>query len=586
MRTQAEIIAGLPRHLRRYVREQDYGHYSAQDHAVWRFIMRQLTRQLAETAHPVYFEGLAKTGIGLERIPSIDDMNAQLSELGWCALVVDGYIPTSVFSELQSRRVLAIALDMRSIDNIAYTPAPDIVHESAGHAPFIADVDYAEYLQRFGTVSLKAISTAADHRVFLAIRALSSLKESCCATPADLDAAQAELDAALAANDHSSEAARLGRLQWWTIEYGLVGTPEDYRIFGAGLLSSMGESQSCLDDTQVAKRVLTVDAVEQGYDITRPQPQLFVARNCLHLSQVLEVFADSMCFRRGGAESLRAAIQAATVCSARYSSGLEVGGVFDRVLTDAVGHAIYLHTTGPTQLAYAGQELTGHGPQRHAEGFGSPVGRLQGLPRCLSTYSVDELRQHGIACGSPVRLEFLSGIVVAGQLQRIVRDGGRNLLLSFTDCRVTAPDGECLFDPVWGDYDMAVGDSLPSVWGCAPDRERWSAWAGPEAEGPVPLASEPKLVDSRLEAIYVALRTLREQDRPDAGELDRLRARLAAFPQAWLPRLEWLELGAGLPGADKLRAELCDIGASLPAFRSLIDRGLALLDGTETRRSG
>lgn len=268
MSTQAQIIARLPRHLRPYACVQDYARYTARDHAVWRFIMRQLTRSLEHSAHPVYFEGLKKTGIRLDRIPSIDEMNRCLEPLGWSALVVDGYIPISVFSEFQMRRILAIAMDMRSIDNILYTPAPDIVHESAGHAPFIVDVDYAEYLQRFGEISMKAISTQADHAVFLAIRALSALKEARNASDAELANAQAGLDAALAANDHSSEAARLARLQWWTIEYGLVGDVADYKLFGAGLLSSLGESRSCLDDGAVRKLPLTVEAVNTPYDLS------------------------------------------------------------------------------------------------------------------------------------------------------------------------------------------------------------------------------------------------------------------------------------------------------------------------------
>ncbi|WP_411887629.1 aromatic amino acid hydroxylase [Hydrocarboniphaga effusa] len=580
MSTQAEIIARLPRHLRPYACVQDYARYTARDHAVWRFIMRQLTRSLEHSAHPVYFEGLKKTGIRLDRIPSIDEMNRCLEPLGWSALVVDGYIPTSVFSEFQMRRILAIAMDMRSIDNILYTPAPDIVHESAGHAPFIVDVDYAEYLQRFGEISMKAISTQADHAVFLAIRALSALKEARNASDAELANAQAGLDAALAANDHSSEAARLARLQWWTIEYGLVGDVADYKLFGAGLLSSLGESRSCLDDGAVRKLPLTVEAVNTPYDITRPQPQLFVARSCQHLTQVLEVFAQGMCFRKGGAESLRVAIGSGSVCTARYNSGLEVGGVFDRALTDAIGNAIYLGTRGPTQLAFQGRELVGHGVETHAEGYGSPVGRLQGLPRCLSDYSVDELKSLGIAVGRNVRLDYLSGIRVQGRLDSLRRESGRNLIFSFSDCTVTGLAGERLFEPHWGRYDLGVGEAIVSVCGGPADRESLADTEAFDTTTREPAQHSP--TDRQLDAIYADLRALRERGAPASSDLQPIENALQRFPGEWLARLELLEL-ANADRAERLQRELAHLAQCDADKRPLIEMGLGGLSEATTR---
>jgi phenylalanine-4-hydroxylase len=160
--TQEEVIATLPRHLRAFVQVQDHArHYTPRDHAVWRFLMLALTRSLRDTAHDVYIEGLARTGIALDHIPSIDEMNACLEQLGWRAVVVDGFIPPAIFMEFQALRVLVIALDMRSVEHLLYTPAPDILHESAGHAPFLVDVDYAEFLQRFGEIGMKAIANRA-----------------------------------------------------------------------------------------------------------------------------------------------------------------------------------------------------------------------------------------------------------------------------------------------------------------------------------------------------------------------------------------------------------------------------------------
>ena len=122
-------IERLPAHLRRYVVDQDPGAYTPRDHAVWRHILHKLTARLKDTAHASYLSGLAATGIGLEQIPSLDEMNEKLEALGWSAVGVRGFIPPAVFTELQSMGVLAIAADIRSHEHIDYTPAPDIVHE-------------------------------------------------------------------------------------------------------------------------------------------------------------------------------------------------------------------------------------------------------------------------------------------------------------------------------------------------------------------------------------------------------------------------------------------------------------------------
>lgn len=568
--TQRDILASLPQHLRPFVQTQDYQRYSARDQAVWRFVMKQLTRQLAPTAHPVYLEGLARTGISLEHIPSIDEMNDSLAALGWRAVVVDGFIPPAIFMEFQALKVLVIALDMRSVEHIFYTPAPDIVHESAGHAPFIVDVDYAEFLQRFGEIGMKAISTQADLEMYDAIRSLSILKECPTSTPADIEQAEATLRDVSQANTKLSEASLLTRLHWWTVEYGLVGAVDDYRIFGAGLLSSLGESLYCLDDTRVKKIPLTVDAVRHAYDITSLQPQLFVTSSCRHLTQVLEEFAASMCFKRGGANSLQVAVEAGSVCTAQYDSGVQVSGVFDEVLCDAVGNAIYLRTAGPTQLALDNREIYGHGVTSHKEGFGSPIGHLKDFSGGLSHYSIDELKAHNIVIGKPARLEFLSGITVQGRLNGIYRQEQRNLLLSFDECTVTDLQGRVLFDPDWGRYDMAVGASITSVYGGVADREALQLHKPPAAGSAI--ASQD---DSRLMSLYSLARQMCSGAvAMDEGIAQTLTTGLADYPDEWLLRVELLQ-----SGNDDLRVTLRDQLESLALRREdlapLIEMSLA-----------
>ncbi|MEM9760640.1 MAG: aromatic amino acid hydroxylase [Pseudomonadota bacterium] len=568
--TQADIVASLPVHLRPFVQLQDHAEqYSPRDHAVWRFLMTALTRSLRKSAHPVYFEGLRRTGIALDHIPSIDEMNACLAQLGWRAVVVDGFIPPAIFMEFQALRVLVIALDMRSVEHFLYTPAPDILHESAGHAPFLIDVDYAEFLQRFGEIGMRAIATRHDHELYEAVRALSIIKEDPGADADDIAAAEARLADLAASDEAPSEAALLTRLHWWTVEYGLVGDVDDYRLFGAGLLSSLGESQSCLDDDSVEKLPLTVDAVAVPYDITRSQPQLFVTRSCRHMSQVLEEFAASMAYRRGGAAGLKQAIDANVVCTAEYDSGMQISGIMEEALCDAVGNVSYLRTTGPTQLAWHGRELFGHGIERHNAGFGAPVGYLKEFSRCLSAYSVDELKAHAITLGEPVCLEYLSGVTVTGVLEGILRQEQRNLLLSLRECTVTAADGRCLFAPEQGPYDMAVGARITSVFGGVADRERF------QLHRPLPRTATPS-TDAPIELMeqYAALQQLAKGELPaDSPLLRRLPAVLDRFPEEWLLRVEILRcaergLACGLPA--RARAELQGL-VSEPLHRRALD---------------
>jgi len=512
MTTQQQVVQSLPSHLQPFVARQDYAQYTPRDQAVWRFLLTQLQQNLSASAHPTYAKGLAKTGITIEAIPRIEEINQHLNEFGWRAVVVDGFLPPAIFMEFQAIKVLVIAVNMRSFENMLHTPAPDIVHESAGHAPFLIDIDYAEFLQRFGELGMVAIANQADVDVYEAIRALSIVKEAPTATPSKIAAAEQHLEQAQTANTQQSEAALLARLHWWTVEYGLVGNLDNYSIYGAGLLSSLGESVHCLDDKKVKKHSLTVDVIEQSYNITREQPQLFITESCRHLSQILEEYGRHMCSQRGGSSAIEEAIAAGTVNTATINSELQIAGRFSRILKDTVGNAIYINTDGSTQLAYQGQELEGHGINYHAQGFGSPIGRVRGFERCLSSYSVDELTRHHIELEKKVELNFLSGIRVKGKLIGVFRRQQKNLIFSFSNCIVTDRKDEILFDPSWGTYDMAVGDTITSVTGGAADHRTFPLYQAPSTKT-VTTQHHDDATLTQFE-LYQKIRKLRELQEP------------------------------------------------------------------------
>src|SRR3989440_7293649 len=432
-------VASCPKHLLQFAVDQRYDDYTSVDHAVWRFIMRQNIFFLKEYAHKVYFQGLLNTGISFERIPRIEEMNDILAKIGWGAVAVDGFIPPAAFMEFQAYKVLVIACDMRQINPIEYTPAPDIVHEAAGHAPIIVDREYSNYLQRFGEVGARAMSSKRDFELYQAIRHLSILKEQPNSDANEVAEATREVERRFANLGKPSEMALLSRLHWWTVEYGLIGTMENPKIYGAGLLSSIGESVSCLEP-HVKKIPYSIDAMNQPFDITTKQPQLFVCRDFEHLRNVLEEFAGKMAYQVGGLEGINKAIECKNTATCQYSSGLQVSGAFTEVITDENKQPIYLRTTGKTALAFKDEELPGHGIDYHKDGFGSPVGKWKQTSESPELLTNDQLHALGIVEGRRAKLEFVTDIVVSGKVDKIMRRYGKLLLITFSNCSAKLDD--------------------------------------------------------------------------------------------------------------------------------------------------
>jgi phenylalanine-4-hydroxylase len=576
----------LPAHLKRYVVEQDYSRYTPVDQAVWRFIMRQLTSYLSTHAHSSYLEGLAKTGISVDRIPRIEEMSEKLSKFGWRAVPVSGFIPPAAFMELQAHGYLPIASDLRTVDHIGYTPAPDIVHEAAGHAPILVEPEYANYLRAYAQVAAKAIISREDMDQYEAIRVLSDLKEDPHSTSQQIRNAEANLSELTASISHVSEAAMLGRMNWWTAEYGLIGTLEDPRIFGAGLLSSVGEAQSCLEP-QVKKIPLTVDCVEYSYDITEPQPQLFVTPDFAHLYRVLEEFANRMAFRRGGIEGLERSQLAQTVNTVELDSGVQISGVL-RTFDREGDQVSYLRFSGPCQISAGDKQLAGHDVGHHAQGFGCPVGRLAGSEASLSECDDRMLARLGIKHGANVELSFTSGVKVRGKVKVWTRHPKTNrlLLVTFDECTVTK-GSETLFEPSWGVYDMAVGSKVTSVFGGPADRSAYGPTEDFVAKI-IPRKPVTPVLQFKYD-LYKNVRELREaidggimeRDERASDRLEALYAKVEAdLPHDWLLRLEILEIGRKLPSDQwlpRVRLELRNLADGDATIGARIDEGLRAL---------
>jgi phenylalanine-4-hydroxylase len=557
------VVAACPKHLLQFAVDQRYDDYTSVDHAVWRFIMRQNTFFLREYAHKVYFQGLLNTGISFERIPRIQEMNDILAKIEWGAVAVDGFIPPAAFMEFQAYKVLVIACDMRQVHHIEYTPAPDIVHEAAGHAPIIVDREYSKYLQRFGEVGARAMSSKKDFELYQAIRHLSILKEQPNADPKEVEEARKLVEHRQKNLGEPSEMALLSRLHWWTVEYGLIGTLENPKIYGAGLLSSIGESVSCLEPG-VKKIPYSVDATNVPFDITTKQPQLFVCRDFQHLKEVLEEFASKMAYQVGGLEGINKAIECNNVATCEYSSGLQVSGVFTEVLTDEKKQPIYVRTTGKSALALNNKELPGHGIDYHKDGFGSPIGKW---------------KQTEIAEGKKTKLEFESGIVVEGKIDKVLRRDGELLLITFSNCSAKYGD-RVLFDPDWGSYDMAVGERISSVFNGAADKDAYNQVALVPKERTIKVPSDAKR--KRLENLYAQVRKIRESNAgyERLGEI--WETQQAEHPEDWLLSMEIFEILDTTDQQPELKARiekfLNETKAKTKDLSTLISWGFRLVD--------
>ncbi|RZL64853.1 MAG: aromatic amino acid hydroxylase [Pedobacter sp.] len=500
-------VAKLPKHLRQFIVEQNYEKYTPVDQAVWRYVMRQNYSYLKHVAFYPYIKGLQRAGLSIEYIPDLQSMNDNLGKIGWGAVTVDGFIPPAAFMEYQAYRVLVIAADIRQINHIEYTPAPDIIHESAGHAPIIADTDYNSYLSYFGSIGAKAMFSSKDFELYEAIRRLSILKEAHGVDEEEIAAAEKKLKSIADNMGEPSEMALLGRLHWWTVEYGLIGTLENPKIYGAALLSSIGESATCMNP-DIKKIWYDMDTINYPYDITQTQPQLFVTETFQNLIDVLEAFADTMAFRRGGTESILKAIECKNPSTAVYSSGLQVTGIFTDVGMDKSDELTFIKTTGPSALAFAGKQLEGHGKDYHKDGFSSPVGKLKAIEKPFEDHNLAELGLLGIADGKLAELNFESGITVKGLVKQILIKDEKLILIAFEDCTVTESNGNTLFLPEWGTYDMAIGEKIVSVFNGAADKDAYEEISLISREQTHKVVYDDKT--KQLHELYQTVRTARE----------------------------------------------------------------------------
>lgn len=213
---------------------QNWDAYTSEEHALWRFLAAQQYEILQGRAVQVFIDGIDFLGISPTGIPKFTQLNEKLSKsTGWEIVPVPGLVPDELFFDLLANRKFPSTTFLRTPEEVDYIQEPDIFHDIFGHIPLLAHPVFADYMQAYGRAGLKAI--AAQHLEYLA------------------------------------------RLYWYTVEFGLIQTPSGLQIYGAGILSSKGESIYCLE-SDIPNRIWldTTRVMETDYIIDRYQDVYFV----------------------------------------------------------------------------------------------------------------------------------------------------------------------------------------------------------------------------------------------------------------------------------------------------------------------
>jgi phenylalanine-4-hydroxylase len=570
-----EVTSKLPKSLHTFIVKQPYNNYTFQNQAVWRYVMRLNIDYLKEVAHKSYIKGLSLTGISIDKIPMMEGMNRILKDIRWAAVAVDGFIPPNAFMEFQAHNVLVISSEIRTIDHIGYTPAPDIIHEAAGHSPIIANPEYSEYLRRFGELGSKAISSPKDDELYNAIRELSILKENPNSSEKEIQKATKNVENIQKNTNELSEMAKIRNLHWWSVEYGLIGDIKNPKIYGAGLLSSIDESKDCLS-ADVKKIPYTIDAAETNFDITATQPHLFVTPSFSHLSYVLEKFANKMSVRTGGLSGINRLINSGKLGTIQLSTGIQISSVFDKVISNN-DNALYIQSSHATALSNKNKELIGHGVNYHKDGFGSPIGKLEGINIAIEDMSPTDLEAYGIIEGKFVELKFEGGVCVKGKIITGKRElQGKIQLISFSDCMVNYKT-EILFKPEWGIFDMAVGKNVVSVFAGAADDNSFENFRKKPKTSTIKIEYSEKELE--LHSLYGKINSIRNSKKLDISKIESIYENIKLnYPDEWLLLLEIYELifTENLNLKEKVMISLNGLKKD-EKYKNLITNGLKLL---------
>lgn len=223
---------------------QDWASYTAEEHDIWRTLFRRQESLLRGRAAAEFVAGISDLGVAADGIPDFRRLSDVLGRAtGWSIVAVPGLVPDGIFFEHLANRRFPSTCFIRRRDQLDYLQEPDVFHDIFGHVPMLVNPVFADYMQAYGQGGLKALGLGALHN--------------------------------------------LARLYWYTVEFGLIETPEGLRIYGSGIVSSKGESVYSVEDPRpnrlgfdlmrVMRTKYRIDDFQSTYFVIRDFEELFEA---------------------------------------------------------------------------------------------------------------------------------------------------------------------------------------------------------------------------------------------------------------------------------------------------------------------
>jgi len=283
-------FATLPAAWKRYFVPQRHADYSQTAHATWQRLLErtaELVHDLNPWLHDSYKEGFRRLILPWSRIPSLLEVSEALAEFGWCAACVDGYLPPNVYAGLLARGVFPVSRGIRQPEHLDFSPMPDLAHDLLGHIPMLASPEHRQFLRRLAAAMANAKSSPLDHRLYLANRANATLRCQPDCPPHKQAAAESRVRQIHRALGYKPSAfTELGRMYLWSIEFGLLGTADDFRVYVVGLLSSPTETRAvCTKRAPIVD--LSLAAVRRDIHFSDLQSVYFVANDYAQLEGLL-----------------------------------------------------------------------------------------------------------------------------------------------------------------------------------------------------------------------------------------------------------------------------------------------------------
>ena len=244
-RRRRDYIASLAKNFRESGEITDV-EYNAREQRVWRYVAEELEELHEDLASEFYLKAKRNLDITTDRIPQITEMNKRLGELsGFRLAPIEGLVETRGFLSWLSYRTMLCTQYIRHHSQPAYTPEPDIVHEAIGHIPMFTVRDFADFSQVIGHGARKA-------------------------------------------NDEQLQ--QLGRLYWFTVEFGMIEENGKLKAYGAGLLSSFGELEHAFSDKVERRSFDLEEVINHDFTYSDMQKVLYVVPSYAYLKEVTEKY--------------------------------------------------------------------------------------------------------------------------------------------------------------------------------------------------------------------------------------------------------------------------------------------------------